>query len=142
MSRAASSSSTHGVTSASGPSSKVRWTAESASVAVERETLLEMFVILMRNAVEAMDGKGQGTVQLSMLGRFARIAVADEGPGFPEAMLRADLQPGVTTKEGGSGFGLFLARRIADDAGGHLEIGNLETGGACVQVALPCVGKD
>ena len=51
------------------------------------------------------------------------------------------LQPGVTTKEGGSGFGLFLARRIADDAGGHLEIGNLETGGACVQVALPCVGK-
>ncbi|MGB0620837.1 MAG: ATP-binding protein [Myxococcota bacterium] len=116
--------------------------AESASVAVERETLLEMFVILMRNAVEAMDGKGQGTVQLSMLGRFARIAVADEGPGFPEAMLRADLQPGVTSKEGGSGFGLFLARRIADDAGGHLEIGNLETGGACVQVALPCVGKD
>lgn len=115
--------------------------AESASVAVERETLLEMFVILMRNAVEAMDGKGQGTVQLSMLGRFARLAVADEGPGFPEAMLRADLQPGVTTKEGGSGFGLFLARRIADDAGGHLEIGNLETGGACVQVALPCVGK-
>ena len=116
--------------------------AESASVAVERETLLEMFVILMRNAVEAMDGKGQGTVQLSMLGRFARIAVADEGPGFPEAMLRADLQPGVTTKEGGSGFGLFLARRIADDAGGHLQIGNLEAGGACVQVALPCVGKD
>ncbi len=115
--------------------------AESASVAVERETLLEMFVILMRNAVEAMGGKGQGTVQLSMLGRFARLAVADEGPGFPEAMLRADLQPGVTTKEGGSGFGLFLARRIADDAGGHLEIGNLETGGACVQVALPCVGK-
>ena len=116
--------------------------AESASVAVERETLLEMFVILMRNAVEAMDGSGQGTVHLSMLGRFARIAVADEGPGFPEAMLRADLQPGVTTKKGGSGFGLFLARRIADDAGGHLDIGNLETGGACVQVALPCVGKD
>ena len=115
--------------------------AEAAIVEVERETLLEMFVILMRNAVEAMDGQGQGRIELSRLGRFARIAVADQGPGFPTEMLSKDLQPGVTTKEKGSGFGLFLARRIATDAGGHLEIGNLETGGACVQVALPCVAE-
>ncbi len=115
--------------------------AEAARVAVERETLLEMFVILMRNAVEAMGGRGRGRVELSRLGRFARIAVADEGPGFPPEMLAQGLQPGVTTKETGSGFGLFLAARIADDAGGHLEIGNVESGGACVQVALPCVGE-
>lgn len=114
--------------------------AEEATVDVERETLLEMFVILMRNAVEAMAGQGHGRVELSRLGRFARIAVADQGPGFPPEMLDGELQPGKTTKEKGSGFGLFLARRIAGDAGGHLEIGNLETGGACVQVALPCVG--
>ncbi|MCR9096724.1 MAG: HAMP domain-containing histidine kinase [bacterium] len=123
----------------------VEWTvdlsdgAEAARVGVERETLLEMFVILMRNAVEAMDGRGRGRVELSRLGRFVRIAVADEGPGFPAEMLGGELQPGVTTKEKGSGFGLFLARRIAGDAGGHLEIGNLETGGAFVQVALPSV---
>lgn len=122
----------------------VEWTvglrddAEAATVEVERETLLEMFVILMRNAVEAMHGQGQGRIELSRLGRFARIAVADRGPGFPAEMLAKDLKPGVTTKDKGSGFGLFLARRIATDAGGHLEIGNLETGGACVQVALPC----
>ena len=113
-----------------------------AQVAIERETLLEMFVILMRNAVEAMNGQGAGRVELSGLGSYARLAVADQGPGFPAEMLSGELQPGVTTKEGGSGFGLFLARRIVDEAGGHLEIGNLEGGGACVQVALPRVDGD
>ena len=126
----------------------VEWTIElndganEASVGVERETMLEMFVILMRNAVEAMGGQGQARVELSRLGSFTRIAVADQGPGFPESMLAGELQPGVTTKEGGSGFGLFLARRIADEAGGHLEIGNLATGGACVQVALPTLSGE
>ena len=89
----------------------VEWTvglrdgAEAAIVEVERETLLEMFVILMRNAVEAMDGQGQGRIELSRLGRFARISVADRGPASCRD-AREGAAAGVTTKEKGSGFGL------------------------------------
>jgi len=96
-------------------------------------------VILMRNAVEAMSGRGAARVDLDPIGSFVRIAVSDTGPGFPQEVLENLFQPGYTTKEKGSGFGLFLARRIADDHGGSLEIGNLDSGGACVQVALPRV---
>ncbi len=121
----------------------VAWTvdarsgAEGLQVGVERETLLELLVILMRNAVEAMGGQGAARVELDPIGSFVRIAVSDAGPGFPDEVLGNLFQPGYTTKEKGSGFGLFLARRIADDHGGSLEIGNLDGGGACVQVALP-----
>jgi len=113
--------------------------AEAVQVGVERETLLELLVILMRNAVEAMSGRGAARVDLDPIGSFVRIAVSDTGPGFPQEVLENLFQPGYTTKEKGSGFGLFLARRIADDHGGSLEIGNLDSGGACVQVALPRV---
>lgn len=126
----------------------VAWTvaagpgASDARVALARDTLLELLVILMRNAVEAMEGRGAAQVELDRLGRFVRVAISDEGPGFPPDVLDRGLQPGYTTKAQGSGFGLFLARRIADDHGGRLEIGNRDGGGAYVQVALPCIPED
>lgn len=116
--------------------------AEDREVEVDRETLLELFVILMRNAVEAMSGQGAARVDVDLLGRFARVVVTDEGPGFPVEVLDKIFQPGYTTKSGGSGFGLFLARRIVDDHGGSLEISNVPGGGACVQVALPVAPGD
>lgn len=106
-------------------------------VPISEETLLELLVILMRNAVEAMSGSGVGRLEIRRCDDRCRITVQDEGPGFAPEVLSKGFQPGHTTKEKGSGFGLFLARRIVEQAGGTLELGTGEAGGAVVRVEVP-----
>ncbi len=126
-------------------SPEVHWTllegddADGLIVGLGEATMLELLVILMRNAVEAMDGKGQAVVEYGRTGDSCRLVVRDQGPGFdPEALSRI-FQPGYTTKQTGSGFGLFLARRIVEDHGGRLELASGDPGGAVVRVELPLV---
>lgn len=113
--------------------------AESLEVAIEAEPLLELLVILMRNAVEAMKGKGNAVVEYGANGDFGVVAVSDEGPGFAPGDREKIFQPGFTTKAAGSGFGLFLARRIIEDHGGALALESADGGGARVRVELPAV---
>ena len=63
-------------------------------------------------------------------GGTARLTVADDGPGWS-----AEPRPGP----GRTGLGLDIARRTAQDCGGHLVTGTTRTGGARVEVALPLV---
>ena len=108
-------------------------------VGLGEATMLELLVILMRNAVEAMGGVGQAVVEYGRAGEVCRLAVRDQGPGFDPEELSRIFQPGYTTKQTGSGFGLFLARRIVEDHGGRLDLASGESGGAVVRVELPLV---
>ncbi|MEZ4280394.1 MAG: HAMP domain-containing sensor histidine kinase [Myxococcota bacterium] len=99
--------------------------------------LQELLTILLRNAVEAMHGKGACTVSLSLRDDRCRITIADQGEGLsPEAAARL-FTPGFTTKAGGSGFGLFLARRIVEDQGGSLRLVPGSEQGAVAELELP-----
>ncbi|MAG32779.1 MAG: hypothetical protein CL908_18010 [Deltaproteobacteria bacterium] len=102
-------------------------------------TFLELLIILMRNAVEAMHGEGSGRIEMASDGELYRLAVIDEGEGLGPEVLSQIFQPGYTTKAEGSGFGLFLARRIVEDYGGSLELLPGAEKGAVVQVELPVV---
>jgi signal transduction histidine kinase len=108
-------------------------------VPLGEETLLELLVILMRNAVEAMGGQGGACVAYAADGQSVSIAVQDEGPGFGTIDIDELLQPGFTTKVEGSGFGLFLARRIIEEHGGRLSLESAPSGGAIVRFELPGV---
>ena len=126
-------------------SPEVEWTStagaggDAVCVAIEPAPLQELLVILMRNAVEAMKGSGRARVEYGENGGFGVVAVSDEGPGFGPEDLEQIFQPGYTTKQQGSGFGLFLARRIAEDHGGALALEAAEGGGARVRVELPAI---
>lgn len=75
-------------------------------------------------------------------GRYARVAVEDDGPGFrPEALRRA-FEPFFTTKESGKGTGLGLAMvwGVARDAGGVTTVDSIEGKGAKVAILLPASG--
>lgn len=113
---------------------------DALAVAIDAAPLCELLVILMRNGVEAMDGKGRGTVEYGANGDFGMLLVSDEGPGFAPEDLAKIFQPGYTTKPKGSGFGLFLAKRIVEDHGGALALESGEAGGARVRVELPRAG--
>ncbi len=96
---------------------------------------------LVRNSVDALSGRG-GTIQVSVggAGRAAELVVSDDGPGVPPEIRASLFEPGVTTKAGGWGIGLALAKRIIEDVHhGRLE---LRPGGpgATFAATLP-VGK-
>ncbi len=80
---------------------------------------------LVKNAVDALAGRG-GTITVRVdraAGGGARVRVADDGPGIPQALTRKIFAAGFTTKERGWGIGLPLARRIIEEShGGRLVL--------------------
>ena len=67
----------------------------------------------------------------------AAITVLDNGPGLTPAQAEAAFTPFYTTKHGGSGVGLSLARQIALAHGGRLEHASPQRGGAAFRLLLP-----
>jgi two-component system sensor histidine kinase RegB len=66
------------------------------------------------------------------------LSVRDDGPGFPEAVLRGVTGPFSSTRPGGTGLGLRLVRRMVGEMGGSLELNNPTEGGASAVVKIPC----
>jgi len=97
---------------------------------------------LVRNSIDALSGRGGNiTVAVEWKGKQAKIRVADDGPGIPMEVCNSLFEPGVSTKSGGWGIGLALARRIVEDVhGGRLEIVPSQVGATFV-VTLPVAAE-
>ena len=67
---------------------------------------------LIKNAVDAMEGRGSITVTTGLTHQGAYVEVADTGKGIPRNKFKTIFNPGYTTKSRGWGLGLALARRI------------------------------
>lgn len=69
---------------------------------------------LVKNGVDAMQGKGAIAFAISEKGRHAYLDISDTGKGMPRSMFNTIFQPGYTTKERGWGLGLSLVKRIVE----------------------------
>jgi signal transduction histidine kinase len=69
---------------------------------------------LMRNALDAMDGKGKIDIEITNLPQAIKINVSDTGKGIPKHQIKKIFSPGFTTKKRGWGLGLSLAKRIIE----------------------------
>lgn len=80
---------------------------------------------MVKNAIDALQGRdGHITLAAEVAGDTATLRVVDDGPGVPREIRRTLFQPGITTKRGGWGIGLALARRVVED--GHQGVLSLE----------------
>ncbi|MFV9549812.1 sensor histidine kinase [Algibacter sp. PT7-4] len=70
---------------------------------------------LIKNAIDAMKGRGKLTVEISQLENNIMISVTDTGKGIPKKNFNTIFEPGYTTKKRGWGLGLSLAKRIIED---------------------------
>ena len=71
--------------------------------------------------------------------RAVRLAVEDNGPGFPANILRRAFEPYVTSKSSGTGLGLAMVKKIVDEHGARIEVinrGTAHTGGAIVTIVF------
>jgi signal transduction histidine kinase len=69
---------------------------------------------ICRNAVDAMDGIGEITIEVSDLQPFVYIDITDTGKGIPRSRQKTIFEPGFTTKQRGWGLGLSLSKRIIE----------------------------
>ncbi len=110
-------------------------------VLVNPQQLEQVFVNIIKNAVEAMSAQRGGKVTMTGESRDGkiRISLIDTGPGIPEALLNRIWEPFFTTKgaERGTGLGLSICREIIQDLGGNIWAARPPEGGAAFHIELP-----
>ncbi|WP_188708856.1 sensor histidine kinase [Polaromonas eurypsychrophila] len=86
---------------------------------------------LLQNAQDAQEGLPAGRTAMVTLkteyspsSRRVRLTVRDNGIGFPEHILKRAFEPYVTTKVKGTGLGLAVVKKIADEHGARIDISN------------------
>lgn len=88
---------------------------------------------LVQNALDACAGREDALVTVATelerhpdgRPRVVRLTVADNGPGFAEKVYKRAFEPYVTTKSKGTGLGLAVVKKIADEHGANVRIANL-----------------
>ena len=106
----------------------------------DEELLERAFENIVRNAREAAGERGRVVVEAGADEERLRVAVSDDGPGFPAG---ADVaRPFVSLRPGGLGLGLPIAIKIVTLHGGSVRLGANPPRGARVEVDLPAPGAD
>ena len=70
---------------------------------------------LVKNAIDAMRGRGKLSLQVIQEGNLVKINVSDTGNGIPKKQFKSVFEPGFTTKKRGWGLGLSLTKRIVEE---------------------------
>jgi len=98
---------------------------------------------LVQNAQDALENARVGAsspaieVRTELDAEGVRLAVSDNGGGFPEELMARIFEPYVTTKPRGTGLGLAIVKKIIDEHHGSVAIENRPSRGASVSVLLP-----
>jgi signal transduction histidine kinase len=88
------------------------------------------------NAIQAMPSGGSLKCLLGRSGAFATIAVEDTGPGIPPEVRSRIFDPFYTTRQGGTGLGLYLTQRIVSEHKGYINVES-QGSGTTFTIGLP-----
>ncbi|WP_268248107.1 sensor histidine kinase [Alcaligenes pakistanensis] len=125
--------------------------ARAQGVVLEREDLSEpvqvwalpvrleqVLVNLLRNALDALEGREQGRIRMEVMtdGQHVRIVVSDNGPGLSPEIRQRLFTPFSSSRRQGVGLGLVISYDIVAALGGRLEEGPSRLGGATFHIVL------
>jgi two-component system nitrogen regulation sensor histidine kinase NtrY len=106
---------------------------------VDREQLKRSMINLIDNAMDAVDGKGEISIDLSydQDQQMVRIEVADNGKGIPPEYKPRVFEPYFSTKKHGTGLGLAIVSNIVSDHSGAIRVEDMKPRGTKFIVELP-----
>ncbi|MFQ5735261.1 MAG: ATP-binding protein [Thermodesulfobacteriota bacterium] len=112
--------------------------------------IMEVFLNIIKNARDAMDGRG--TIYISTWvsregsGDYAVAEITDTGPGIPDDVMEKIFDPFFSTKEKGGGhnigLGLSISQSIIKEHNGRIEVQNSPQGGATFRIFVPLNSPD
>ncbi|WP_411552606.1 ATP-binding protein [Paenibacillus lautus] len=119
---------------------KLDFIEEPTFVHCEENQLKQVFINLLKNAIEAMPAGGNIWIRLTRpQAEQVQIDIRDEGQGIPEDMMPHLGEPFITNKETGTGLGLMVSQRIIQGHRGTMEIESEVGVGTRVSIVLPAV---
>ena len=108
------------------------------AIVCEENQLKQVFINLLKNAIEAMPNGGiiEVKVKLQKEGNVS-VYITDQGVGIPEHQIPKLGEPFYTTKEKGTGLGLMTSFKIIENHHGKINISSKINKGTTVEVILP-----
>ena len=114
----------------------VRESSEDVNVRADPLLMREVITNLMNNAIDAAPPGGRVTATAGRRGGRPYFSVSDDGPGISDEIRHRLFEPHFTTKEGGTGLGLFMSYGIVREHQGNLSYEG-DRHGAVFTVSLP-----
>ncbi len=109
------------------------------AVQAKPDEIQQVFTHIIRNAVQAMEGKGRLTITSQQVGGNIVVEIQDSGPGIAPEFLSKIFDPFFTTKDQGegTGLGLNIAHKVIEKYGGHIEVDSQVGKGSTFSIKLP-----
>lgn len=105
----------------------------------EVNQLKQVFINLLKNAMEAMNQGGTITLDILHNAQEVQIIVQDEGIGMTQEQIQSLGQPFVTTKDTGTGLGLMITKNIIHNHGGTMNVESIPDHGTTFTIHLPAL---
>jgi two-component system, NtrC family, sensor kinase len=99
--------------------------------------LRELFMNIVTNGVQAMEQGGRLSVFLESDGGAIRVRITDTGPGITDEAMAQLFTPFFTTKSRGLGLGLCIAKTVAEEHGGTIEVSSKTGKGTTFVISIP-----
>ena len=124
------------------------------TIRLDAEQLRQVLINLIRNAIQAMSGKGEVLISAQLSSALPEqgalqqppdwlvITVTDTGSGISPEIRKNLFVPFVTTKDRGSGLGLAISQRIVEEMAGRIEVESQPGLGSTFSVFLPLQPQD
>jgi len=117
---------------------KFEFEPEDYKVHCEENQMKQVFINIIKNAIEAMENGGVIRIELFRLSREEiGITITDQGIGIPSHILPKLGEPFFTSKENGTGLGLMISQGIIEGHKGMMEIFSKPGKGTRVDIVLP-----
>lgn len=108
-----------------------------ASILGDPQQLKQVFLNLILNSLQAMNGHGRLTVGTEVRGSECCVTIADNGSGIDPKDLPQIFEPFFTTKPSGTGLGLAVVQGIIREHGGRIDVESQPGQGTRVRISLP-----
>lgn len=103
----------------------------------DRDRIMQILLNLFQNAIQAIPDGGVISIYAGKSGGIARLEVSDTGKGIDVDSIERIFEPFYTTKARGSGFGLAISRKYAEEMNGKLEVSCRRGKGSSFRLILP-----